>query len=155
MDFNVPSDWILINNDEIENLGNINNDNINCISAYAINRNGYLSIVCFFDYSEYSNEYLSDFDNSLSKSNDTENEGIYTLKNIFHGFLKDYNKIVYVNIYKISIQENENVYTVQIFVEQNNGLICIQYTLNILDEANPLKSALNLDFVKEGINLVL
>ncbi|MBQ8425012.1 MAG: hypothetical protein IJX17_03205 [Clostridia bacterium] len=157
INFNTPNDWILINKNDYDSLGIIDDNDTKLISAYAVNNEGFLSLVCYYDFSEYTTDYINDFDKSFSESNtfDSETEGPFTLKSIFHGYVDEYNKVVYMNINKISTQEGQSGYTIQTFVEQEQGLINIHCSVTTLNENNPIKSALELDFVKDAINLVL
>ena len=157
INLNTPNDWILINKEDYDNLGIIDDNDSKCISAYAVNNEGFLSLVCYYDFSEYSTDYIDDFEKSLSETNDfdDENEEPIAFNSIFHGYLDEYSKVVYMNINKIPSIDGNNGYTIQIFVEKEQGLIYIHCTVTNLNENNPLKSALELDFVKEAINIVL
>ena len=163
---NSPSDWIMINETDYPSLGIINDNDLKCLSAYAVNNEGLLSLVCFYDFSDYGIEYLNDLDKSLVDINKTNelidgeessnsHEETYAMKNIFHGYSNDYNKVVYININKVFVQEDQYGYTIQTFVEQKKGLLCAQCSVHKLDESDPLKSAFEIKFIKDAISCIL
>ena len=168
MEFNlsVPENWVLIDRDDYANLGIEEDEDIKCLSAYTVNSDENMSVICFFDFEDYDLEFLSDYDETLDEMNDINDEddleaddNVPTVKNVYHGYLDDYDKVVYININKIQIQDDLCVYSIQIFVEREDddeeGLLCVQCSINNLDENDPLNSLLNLAFVKDAIELVI
>ena len=55
---NIPSEWKKIDENNYDKIGIVNNKFIKCVSSYAVQENGVASVINFFDYSSYDEEFL-------------------------------------------------------------------------------------------------
>ena len=160
--FVVPKEWKKINEKSYDKIGIVNNSLVKCIASYAVNDGNKMSVINFYDYSKYNEDFLIQLNKYYDEINemneiidgDPSEEGYECtaiLSSLYHGYINESRGMYYLNISKILI-ENGYCYDIQLFTKGNKGIYCFEISVERLDEKNIVKSVSDLPYFKTAVN---
>ena len=164
MNINVPQGWRKIDPKNYKKLGIVNNEKISCIGSYMYKDGEIPCLISYFDYSKNDESFLDELDkyydeieemNELIDGDPSEEdyESTAILRSLFHGYIDDTKKIVYVNINKVLVDKGYR-YMFQMFNKGNKGLYCVELNLNDVDDNNIINKMKKTKHVVEAVEIL-
>ena len=162
----IPSNWKEVHKDNYKLLNIQSSENIECLGSYIVKKEGDESIVSFLNYIGFGKEFLILLDKTYENIIETDEiidgkpenknyENSSISNNLYHGFSEYMQKMVYMVINRVFATSNDYAYFVQMFIEVENGLNCVQSTIKFIDEDNIIDSVLNHKNIQQILDIFI